>query len=1335
MKKTIKFCSLFFFLLSFIQVNAQKIDYKDEATKENSNFYEIVKETRKQFLEKEFQSKGVASKSLKKERKQFERWVYAWKDKVNVDGTFPKNILDKQEYLNLLLNNSNSSAKTSSTIKPWVQIGPTVNVEQNGYTQYPGLGRINVVAVDANNPLIMYAGAAAGGLWKTTDGGSTWTPKTDSFAGLGVTDIIIDPNNSSIIYMATGDEDAQHISSIGVFKSTDAGDTWAATGLTFSLSDNEYVRDLSFAPGSSTTIFALTNNEIKKSTDAGVSWVNKPAGTYVDDNFQNIIFDPNDATKVIVSDALGGIFYSSDSGENFTEHSVYFGETAKKLKLTTSPNDTDHFYGFMQDIRDDNGNITTQANFIKFRFAIDDSANDKISETTLTGVNTQGGYNQCLAVSPTNKNNIIVGGVNGWKSTDNGATFSMLLNAYDTPSGVGFYVHPDHHHLSFIDGTTIINGHDGGVHKGAFSATAASGGWTDLSNGLVISQPYNIAITQGINGDDYMMANQDNDGFSRVLKGGTQQWVACQAGDGTATGIDISDPAIRYLGGTNGSLNKTPDGYSSDYANAVEILPSITDGTAAFVSPLALHPTVAATIYAGHSDVKKSVDRGANWTALTSGLTETSFLDVSLNDNSTTTRIFAIGKVGANITLRRSIDDGANWTTITGPAGVTINGVYAVPNTDVVYATVSSYTAGNKVHKSTDNGANWTNISGDLPNIIMYKIIMDPNKTNETLYLGTELGMYFTDNSTTNWAKLGTALPNVRISDIEVSENNGNVYIGTFGRGMWVYNDQKYFDNVTDNNWSTTANWEGTSLPSATDDVLIKATENVTLNIDGANIKSLEIEDGALLTINNTRDLTVENDFTSSSANAVVQINSDTNDSGVLIVKGTNATGKVKYVRGGLLGGANNWSVITPPVIGQSVKTFVEDANNAIRINTTPNPNRYAVAKYNDANAALSKWEYYETNVGAGVNFDIGIGYSISRASAGAVSFTGTIQKNTLNVAAVHDKWVAIGNPYSAYYPANKRDIGGLDFITNNAAKLADAAQAIYIWDDAQQKYPPIADLPGSTQKVIAPGQGFFIKMKPSGTDEMVVFNNSNLGTKTSLSGDHTFSKDANSTPFLKLFVEKGTIKVSTDIIFSETANNGFDIGQDIINFGTSEFDVTTQLLDKSSTEEYTIQSISKGDYVNQIVPVSLKANAASEVIFTASAFNLPDDIKIYLEDKELSKFFELSDNKDYKLTLNKSVNGFGRFYAHFSRGTLNVVENDIDEIQILNQNNFIHIKGLDSGLLSIEVFDVNGKRVLNRNENFEKLNAIDLSSFSKGVYLVKVTKETRIASKKILIN
>lgn len=121
MKKTIKVYSLLFFLVSFAQLNAQKLDYKEKATKEKSNFYEIVKETRKKFLENEFQSKGVTSKNQKKARKQFERWVYAWKDRVNSDGNFPKNVINQKEYINLLLNNSSTQSKTSSTTKSWQQ--------------------------------------------------------------------------------------------------------------------------------------------------------------------------------------------------------------------------------------------------------------------------------------------------------------------------------------------------------------------------------------------------------------------------------------------------------------------------------------------------------------------------------------------------------------------------------------------------------------------------------------------------------------------------------------------------------------------------------------------------------------------------------------------------------------------------------------------------------------------------------------------------------------------------------------------------------------------------------------------------------------------------------------------------------------------------------------------------------------------------------------------------------------------------------------------------------------------------------------------------------------
>ena len=1330
MKKVLHIVYFTLFFIGCFQTKAQSLDYKKEASKENSNFFEIVNKTRQQFLNKKKTSKTIETRLEKKTRKQFERWAWSWKDRVNADGTFPKNQVNKESYLNLHASNSNVKARTASTTKAWVQIGPTTIVNKNENFDYPGPGRVDIVAVDPNDDKIMYVGTPAGGLWKTTNTGTTWAPKTDHLAGMGVTDILIDPNNTNILYMATGDRDSAHINSIGLFKSTDAGETWSVLpNLSFSLSDNEFIRDIAFAPGSSTTIFALTNTEIRKSTDSGATWTNSTVTYGFDpftEKFQSMVFDPNDANKIVVSDNFDGIYYSTDGGDNFKIHpSFQGGDDQKILRIAGSESDNDYFYG-----------INQEGTFRKYRFAFNDTAADLISSTAVTTTingeatpfDSQSGYIQCIAVSPTNSDNLMVGGVQGWKSTDNGATFIPVLNAYTNPLPEGhIHVHADHHFLLFKDDATIINGNDAGLRMGSFSPTSDAD-FPDISSGLIITQSYNIAITHGLNGDDYMMANQDNDGFSKVTKDGVQQWVAAVAGDGTGTAIDIADSNIRYLGGTNGQLNRTLDGYALHYENATQVLPS--DATnAAFISPLTLHPTIAQTIYAGHGDVKKSTDRGDNWTTLNSGLVQTAFLDVSLNNSSV--RIFAIGEVSETATLKRSIDDGANWTTIASPAGVKINSIYGVPNTNTVYATASGYSANNKTYKSINNGNTWTNISGDLPNIVMFKIISDPNKTNETIYLGTELGVYFTDNSTTNWTKLGTDLPNVRISDIKISENNGNIYVGTFGRGMWVYNDQKYFDNSYDNNWFETDNWEGNSLPTATDDVLIKGTENVTVNANGAITKSLEIIDGALLTIDKTTDLTVENDFTSSSTNNVIQINSDATDSGVLIVKG-NSTGKITYVRGGLL--ATKWSLVTSPVTGQKVKEFALDTSNNIRKNTNTNtdPNRYAIGTYNDTNATGEKWEYFDVNVDDTVEFEKGTGYSMSRATDGSVAFTGTIQTSSLNINATHDKWVAVGNPFTAYYPANKEATG--NFVLENTAKLAVDAPAVYVWENSQAKYVAFTNDASADQKILAPGQGFFIKMKPSGTDEMVAFNNAYLGAKTSFTGINTFSKNTETTPFIKLFVTKGAIKVNTDVIFTKDATIGFDAGKDIINFNSSEFDLTTKLLDNSTDKNYTIQSIPSDNYANQVISLNLVGKANDKITFSSLVNNLPEGMKVFLEDKETANYTQLSNTENYTLTLNSDASGFGRFYIHFSTQILSVSDVDTTKINIYNQNNFLQINGT-TGNVKINLFDINGKSIFNQTQASETFSPVDLNGFSTGIYLVKVTSQGKSVSKKIVID
>lgn len=763
---------IFFSLALTLNIYAQ--EKKEDKLDHSKNFYDIVKEERskhKKLLRSNRKMSASEAKAQEKAIKRFERWVYAWKDRVNIDGSFP-NANNNVEYKKEVLKQLTSQKAAAST---WGQVGPVDNPARNRYSAYPGKGRVNVVVQDPTDANTLYAGSAGGGLWKTTNNGVNWVSKTDHLAGLGVTDILIDPNNTNIIYIATGDGDGRDISSIGLFKSTNGGDTWAATGLTFSLTANEYIRDIAFAPGNSSRIFVLTSREIRVSNNAGATWTNVPTGTNFNELFQTIVFDPNDPTKVVVSDYWEGIYVSTNSGKSFSLHPEFKGGNSRKLiKLTTTPNDPDHFYG-----------LNDSGEFKKFRFNMDNTSADLVSTVTISDYNAQGGYNVCLAISPTNKDNIIVGGVRGYRSTDNGATFSVLLNPYNNPPGVGFYVHPDFHHFSFLpDGNTILTGHDGGVHKGPFSG-ASSSNWRDLSPGLNITQSYNIAITQARNGDDFMMGNQDNDGFSKVLKDGTRQWVSAAAGDGTGVGIDYNTPSTRYLGGTRGRLSRSDDGYASSAFPDATILSS--DNDAAFVSPFTIHPTTPTTVYAGHSDIKTSTNRGSTFTSLNSGLTGARFLDVTQNNNSSIS-IYAIGTMNSSTTTRFSNNNGSTWTTIIPPApNLRINSIAAVPNSNVVYATVSGYINGNKVFRSSNGGASWVNISEGLPNITMRKVAVKYDVSDETLFLGTELGVYWRSNSSTTWKKLGEGLPNVIITDLKINYTDQLLYIGTYGRGMWKH--------------------------------------------------------------------------------------------------------------------------------------------------------------------------------------------------------------------------------------------------------------------------------------------------------------------------------------------------------------------------------------------------------------------------------------------------------------------------------------------------------------------------------------------------------------------
>lgn len=296
-----KLLAILFFVaissITFAQSNEiQLLDYKAAAQKKNANFNQIVQTVRQQFEQKRQQLKqaGIVpekDQGFREKNAQFERWAYLWQDRVNPDGTFPSSASGwnnaVQKDANLF---STSSQNRSSAATPtWTNIGPNDSSILNGWSYGAGIGRVNVVKRSPLSKGYMLAGTAAGGVFKSLDLGSSWSPLTDQFAGLGVSDIIFHPTNDNIIIVATGDYDASHMNSIGIMKSINGGASWTQT-LAFTLNQSVRIKHLYLDPNFAVnnTIYCTATDGIYVSTNAGDTWT-KEYGSTSDENMVDII--------------------------------------------------------------------------------------------------------------------------------------------------------------------------------------------------------------------------------------------------------------------------------------------------------------------------------------------------------------------------------------------------------------------------------------------------------------------------------------------------------------------------------------------------------------------------------------------------------------------------------------------------------------------------------------------------------------------------------------------------------------------------------------------------------------------------------------------------------------------------------------------------------------------------------------------------------------------------------------------------------------------------------------------------------------------------------------
>ncbi|GEM_PF-3290230 len=740
-------------LLSSISVVAQPWSTKAGGAPER-NFYTIQKEFYKAHDGKIPERGGVAEEQEKENEGMmlFKRWEWFWEPRVYPSGELPP-----PDILATRLAESNTQQRSPMRLSSrWMNVGPSVVPAGEG-----GAGRVNCIVVHPADSMVLFAGSASGGLWKSTDGGLSWTTNTDQLGSIGVSSIVFNPADPNIMYIATGDCDAGDTYSIGVLKSTDGGSTWNSTGLNYSTSSTVTIRTLVHHPTNTNILMATTSNGIYRTTNAGVNWSPVASGSYRDLNVNR-----TDPTIWYATRDGVGVYKSTTTGATFTQligvglPSTNFARVALAIAASNPSyvyalyvNTASGFYGLYR---------TTTAGT---SWALQSNTPNILSWDG-TGSDGQGWYDLVLDVDPTNPAVVYAGGINMYKSTTGGTSWKKLTHWY---SGAGYpYIHADQHGMNFhpSNNNTLFVGNDGGV----FKSTNGGSAWTDLSGGMGITQFYRLG-TSATNVNRIIAGSQDN-GTSMVV-GGT--WARVIGGDGMEALIDYKNDNICYGELYYGDVYRSTNGGSS----FMSITGSLAE-SGGWVTPYIINPINPATLYLGTTKVYRTRNRGTTWTAISGVLTGNTLVSLAVA-KSDTNWIYAADYYS----LYRTTNGGGAWTDITSGLPSPAKTYIAVhpENKQLVYVTVSGY-GSQKVYKTTNGGSSWTNVSTGLPSIPVNCVAIHPSAT-DNIYVGTDVGVYASTDAGTSWQSFSPGLPNVVVTELEIHETSNKLRAATYGRGIW----------------------------------------------------------------------------------------------------------------------------------------------------------------------------------------------------------------------------------------------------------------------------------------------------------------------------------------------------------------------------------------------------------------------------------------------------------------------------------------------------------------------------------------------------------------------
>ncbi|MBB5958065.1 hypothetical protein FHS29_004673 [Saccharothrix tamanrassetensis] len=657
----------------------------------------------------------------------------------------------------------------------WQSIGPSLG------------GRISDVAVDPTRPDTVYVGAASGGLWKSTDGGTTfgYAWQRDMPQSTGAVAV----SGNGTIYVGTG-EGAPGSASYsfpgnGVYRSTDAGATWQHLGL----ADTDRIGRISIDPTNPDRIFVAAAGKLYQpggtrgiyaTTDGGVTWRQALAGANATTGGIDVSISPAEPTHVYAAlwdhtrtpagRAYGGVgtgvHRSTDGGATWTRLAGGLpaaGPNNGRMGVAVSKSDPARLYAIAAD---------TPGNFAGFWTSTNRGDTwTKITNTSAlsSSQSTFGWWFGRIFVDPAAARHIWVPGVPMLESTDAGG--SWISN--------GSSFHVDQHAVAVdprVAGRVFI-GNDGGVYRSTQNGSL-NGTWTKSRN-LFNMQFYTVAVSQQ---DPTRISGglQDN-GSVRSWAG----WGEIYGGDGLANLIDPTNHQKVYACAQNGACVRSTNG-----GNTVSAFGATTSERRGWLTPVVLDPNNPAIVYYGGNRLNRSTDSAASFTAISGDLTHGTWATISaVGVAKSDSRVIYAGTEDGRMWVTRNT--GTSWQEITTGLPTRFITRVTVDPTDanLAYATVSGYRNGSSlahVFRTTNGGSTWQDISGNLPDAPVNEIALDP-QNRSILYVGSDVGAFGSTNAGANWSPLGTDLPVVPVTDIATSVSSGQTVLTAATYGLGIY--------------------------------------------------------------------------------------------------------------------------------------------------------------------------------------------------------------------------------------------------------------------------------------------------------------------------------------------------------------------------------------------------------------------------------------------------------------------------------------------------------------------------------------------------------------------